>query len=289
MIEVLSEIELQLRERFEMLNSGMKSFLHGKKSVAICGIRSILNLVSHDKSVSSTNQVDLFGFILRRENQLKHISLYQKRRFTQLGYTAASIIDAMPYLSMLVNESHLANQHIETVRMFLDCGFFITELFALAYFTLKVSLPLLNFVEISSQSGLLKVFSQLYADLVDGKMDTLREFSVEYRHIQIPNLTSDTESLLLEKMCTQAAKTLLLQCGREYGFGETAKITRSTQLHLLPAEEIKQLPTNNIDSERVFSVFDRKAAVSSRCRNYKFKAKSIRHSHDAAQVNHDNS
>ena len=44
---------------------------------------------------------------------------------------------------------------------------------------------------------------------------------------------------------------------------------------MLPAEDIKQLPTNNIDSERVFSVFDQKAAASSRCRNYKFKAKSI--------------
>ena len=79
----------------------------------------------------------------------------------------------------------------------------------------------------------------------------MRGFSVEYRHIPIPNPTTDTESLLLEKMCTQAAKTLLLQCGREYGFGETAEIARATQPHLLPAEEIKQLPNNNIDSEVV--------------------------------------
>ena len=44
---------------------------------------------------------------------------------------------------------------------------------------------------------------------------------------------------------------------------------------MLPAEEIKQLPTNNIDSERVFSVFDQKAAASSTCQIYKFKAKPI--------------
>ena len=116
----------------------------------------------------------------------------------------------MSYLQMLVNESHLANQHIEIVRMFLDCEYFITELFALAYVTYKIGLPLLNFVEISSQPDLLKIFPQLYAHLVDGKMDTLREFSLEYRHIQIANPTSYTESLLLEKMCTQAAKALLL-------------------------------------------------------------------------------
>ena len=177
----------------------------------------------------------------------------------------------MPYLQTLINKSHLAKKHIEIVCMFLDCELFITELFALAYFTCKVSLPLLNFLEISSQPDLLKLFPQLYVDLVDGKMDTLREFLVEYRHIQIANPTSDTESLLLEKTRTQAAKALLLQGGREHGFGETAEIARAT----LPAEEIKQLPTNNIDSEKVFSVFDQKAVASSRCRNYKFKVKSI--------------
>ena len=133
MTEVLSGIEkeLQLGERFEMLNSEVKCFLHREKSVAICGIRSILNLISHDMSASSTNQADLFDFILQRENQVKHMSLYQER-FTQLGYTAASILDAMPYLQLLVNESHFANQRTEIVRMFLDCEFFITELFALA-------------------------------------------------------------------------------------------------------------------------------------------------------------
>ena len=56
----------------------------------------------------------------------------------------------MSYLQMLLNESHLANQHIEIVCMFLYCEFFITNLFALAYFTHKVSLLLLNFVDISS-------------------------------------------------------------------------------------------------------------------------------------------
>ena len=78
MIEVSSDIEkeLQLRERFEMLNPSVKSSLRGEKSVAICGIKSTLNLISHNKSASSTNQADLFDFILQRENQVKHIWLY---------------------------------------------------------------------------------------------------------------------------------------------------------------------------------------------------------------------
>ena len=147
-----------------MLHPGVKSFLHGEKSIAVCGIKSILNLISHDKSASSTNQADLFCFILQREDQVKHILRYQERRFTKLRYTATWIFDAIPYLQVLVRESHLANQHIEIVCMFLYCEFFITELFALAYFTHKVSLPLLNFVEICPQ---------LYVSLIDGKMDNI--------------------------------------------------------------------------------------------------------------------
>ena len=110
---------------------------------------------------------------MKSENQLKHIFFHQERRFTRFGYSAASILDALPYLRLLLNESHLTNQHIEIVRMFLDSDFFITDLSVLAFFTRKVSLPLLNFVEISSQEELLRVFPKLYEDLQKGKMDTL--------------------------------------------------------------------------------------------------------------------
>ena len=65
---------------------------------------------------------------------VKHKSLYQERRFTKLGYSAASILDALLYLRVLLNESHLTNQYIEIVRMFVDSEFFITELSVLAFF-----------------------------------------------------------------------------------------------------------------------------------------------------------
>ena len=106
-------------------------------------------------------QTRLIFFILFCKGRIKKstISLYQERRFTKRGYTVASILDVMPYLQMLVNESHLANQHIETACMFLDCEFLITNLFALAYFTHPISLPLLNFVEISITTMPFKGFS----------------------------------------------------------------------------------------------------------------------------------
>ena len=68
---------------------------------------------------------------------------------------------------------------------------------------------------------------------------------------------------------------MMLQCGREYGFADKNEPARATQLSLLTAEELAQLPTNNIPSQRIFSVFDRKA-VAAKSRNHKFKAKSIR-------------
>ena len=60
-IEVISAIENQLnfREKLESINLSVLSFLRGEKCVAVCGIKSILNLTSHDKSASSTNQADL--------------------------------------------------------------------------------------------------------------------------------------------------------------------------------------------------------------------------------------
>ena len=77
-------------------------------------------------------------------------------------------------------------------------------------------------------------------------------------------------------MCKDASETMILQCGREYGFGDKQNESlRATQLFKLSSDELTTLPTNNIPSEREFSIFDRKA-IGAKCRNNRFKAKSIR-------------
>ena len=82
--------------------------------------------------------------------------LYGDRRFTELVYSVtASILNALPYLRMLLNETRLSNQHVE-IKLF------ITELTALVYFTHCVSLPLLNFLEVNSQDKLLEIFPKLF-------------------------------------------------------------------------------------------------------------------------------
>ena len=58
---------------------------------------------------------------------------------------------------MLINETHISNQHVEVVKLLLDSEILVTVLEAISYFTL----PFLLFVEVSSQKDLLKEFPKL--------------------------------------------------------------------------------------------------------------------------------
>ena len=276
-LSVLENVEHKLNFREALISTApsITPFLRGEKSVSTAAVKTIINFISHDKSATSTNQATLFDHILEREDQVKHISLYQERRFTKLGYSCASILDALPYIRMVVNETHLHNQHVEIMRVLLDAEFLHCELRVLAYFTYKVTLPLLNVVETGTQDDLCKIFPQLFKDLQNGSLDTLNPYMVKYRHIVIQEPTSEVEIMLLKEMCHDAAKTIELQCGREYGFGENTLPQRATEIHKLSDEEKKDLERNNILAERELGVFDHRSVVAN-SRNYKFKAKSLR-------------
>ena len=129
-----------------------------------------------------------------------HLSLYQERHFTKLGYSCASILDALPYIQMVLNETHLTNQHTDIVQLFVDSELLITELHCLAYFTSKVSLPLLYAVEICNQDDLCTIFPKLYQDLLNNNLETLDEFYIEYRHIQVQAPSSDIENEIIKDM-----------------------------------------------------------------------------------------
>ncbi len=209
-LSVLANLEKELgfREKLQTMNPAVKSFLRGKATVVEAAITSILSLVSHDKSAHSTNQADLFDFILQREGQVKHLAMYYERRFTKLGYSAASILQSLPYLHMLLNESHLSNQLIEIVRMFLDSEFLVTELQVLAYFTHTVTLPFLYFVEVNSQDKLLEVFPQLFNDLHSATLLTLKDYQVEYPHVKVTQPTEGVAQRMLIMMSKDAAAIL---------------------------------------------------------------------------------
>ena len=127
----------------------------------LTGIKCLINLISHDKSTHSTNLVEECDQIVEREIQVKHIGLYKECRFTKLGYVFAALLDVMPMICTLLAETHLVNQYVEVTHMYIQCEFFLTELEVIAYFSYHVTLPFLNFVEISTQNTLLEILPRL--------------------------------------------------------------------------------------------------------------------------------
>ena len=75
-LSVLTSVENEIKfwEKIQTMNPAVKSFLRGNTSVDEAAITSILSLVSHNKSSHSTNQANLFGYIVQREGQIKHIA-----------------------------------------------------------------------------------------------------------------------------------------------------------------------------------------------------------------------
>ena len=133
------------------MNPALKQFFRGKSTVVFAGINVVLKLVSHDKSGNSVSLADEFDGVIERRGLLKRMSMYKERNFTELGYCAASILQALPQLRALLSETHVTNLLVEPCRLYLHCERFITELRLLAYFTKHVTLPYLNSVEKSNQ------------------------------------------------------------------------------------------------------------------------------------------
>ena len=76
-------------------------------------------------------------------------------------------------------------------------------------------------------------------------------------------------------MCTDASRTVKLQCGRECGFAADDKaLPRATQLQLFPEQELAKMPTHNIDTERDLAKFSHLAVVAM-FHNKNFSAKGI--------------
>ena len=134
--------------------------------------------------VKLTSQANLFHYIVQKEGEAKHIAMYYERRFTNSGYSAASKLQSLLYLCMLTK------QVIFEQPAYWDCSnvpwFRISDhqLHMLAYFTHMVTLPFLYFLKVNSQNGLLEMFPHLFNDLKHSTIDTLREYWVQYPHVQ---------------------------------------------------------------------------------------------------------
>ena len=122
------EVQLQLRERLECVNPSLKPFFCGKKAaIVLAGIAAITKLISHEKSNNTVTLADEFDRMLEQEGLTKLISLYKERQFTKLGYSAASVLQALPQIAKLLMETWKSNLLIEACKLYVNCELFITE------------------------------------------------------------------------------------------------------------------------------------------------------------------
>ena len=232
----------------------------------------MLKLEAYDKSVNSCSLADEFDYIVERERKVKHLSLYHQRRFAKLVYPAAAILEALTLFQMVLNETETDNLLVQACGLYIECEFFIAELQALTYFTDKITWPFLNCVEVSDQMQLTQIIPMWYHDLSVRKMDTLDNYTVTYKHLNIQEPDTVSWKEIRNLMCTDAALDIKLQCRREYGFSDDD--VRATKLHKLNERQLKGIPTNNLVAERDLSKFSPLSQVVKFC-NYQFKAKVI--------------
>ena len=113
-----------------------------------------------------------FDSKLEQSGLYKSFSLYKEKRFTRLGYQAGAVFECIPFFKQVLEETPLNNLLILGCRLYLENDFVVAGLKALAYFTYKVTMAYLNFIERSDQNALVEILPKLYTDLTLKKVDT---------------------------------------------------------------------------------------------------------------------
>lgn len=149
--------------------------------------------------------------------------------------------------------------------------FIRSALKCVAIFTEKVIFPYLNLAEIGTQQNFVDILPKLYSDLQKGEMDTLAQYQVQYS-FQFDSHLSKVDDAILMRFCKYVAKALEIARGREYGFSEEGRNERGTRVNILTSEQLANLPTNNILSERELAAFDLQVKKFARATNHHFKA-----------------
>ena len=160
-----------------------------------------------------------FDLQLESDGMHKSMSLYKEPHFTKLGYYAAAILDCKAQFDKLLANTSQSNLLVQACNIHLQSEYVCAALKALGYFTYyKVTMPFLNCVERCNQNTLLPILKQLYIDLSNGNMETLKDYIVPWKHINIDILKpmSPLDNILLQKMCTEAAAGIHMQCSAEY-------------------------------------------------------------------------
>lgn len=69
----------------------------------------------------------------------------------------------------------------------------------------------------NSQEDFLEIIPRIFNNLKCSTVDTLKDYQVEYRHVQVAQQTTDIAQELVKKMRKDDAIVLEQQAGREFG------------------------------------------------------------------------
>lgn len=278
-VKTLMDIErvTGLKDIIETREPQLVSFTRQSKSI-VCKavINALLTLVATGGDGKSVSLADDFSLILEEDGVHKKYSLYKERRFTRLGYTAASIFECLPQFKKLLDRTSKKNLLVRACRLYIESDLIRAALKPLGYFTYTVTMPFINAIVKCDQNELVTLLPKLFEDLNVGKADCLRQYRVEWKHVDTKKLepTSDLDILLTQKMLKDAASGVQLQCAREYWEGTDKP--RATQIFKLTSEERENLPTENLEPERYMNRVGSLAGQSAAHSNRFFKAKRMR-------------
>ena len=248
-LSALIELEnkINLRSAIVSKEQGLRSFLGCSKSVVEVALAALLKLVSRETDGKTISLREQFDCTLESEGIHKSLSLYKEKRFTKLGYLAGAVYDCLPYFRKILTETPLNNLLVRACRLYVDNDFISAGFKVLANFTYRVTMPYLNFAEISSQSDLVAILPKLFHDLSNCNLNTMAQYSISWTHIKVTSSTtpfSELDSFILNRMCVKSAKGIQLQCSREYW--DDADNNRATKLHKLDSEELSNLTSSGI-------------------------------------------
>ena len=131
--------------------------------------------------------------------------MYRERRFCKLGSCANSIIQALPLLEMLFQETPAENLLAQSSRIYLHCEIFITELRLLAFFNYNLVIPFLYAVEKSSTPELKRLLPKLHQELLEGNLSTLQEYVCKSKMGNVENIDGELETKMIWLMTIGAA------------------------------------------------------------------------------------
>ena len=237
-IDVLVSIERQLKlsELLTKRQPRLKSFINQSKCVAESALKSLIKLVTHSSDGKSVSLAKEFDIELENDGTAKSVSLYKERRFTKLGYSAGSVLNCLPQFQKILNDTHLNNLLVSACKLYLENDYILAAFKALSFFTYKVTMPYLNCIEICNQNDLVGengILKKLSDGLKSNKMDTLKDYHVEWKHVDMSKQQPESplDHLILKYMCHKAASVISDTFSIEYVKGRLLKFQYPLIMH----------------------------------------------------------